>query len=87
MHMNSFAKFDHQLLDQPELPLKNLLHNMLIDSSKSEALSRELTRVLEANRDRLDIQLTFLISNIVRFLELHASAFSSSDEQSILMLQ
>jgi len=54
MHMNFFAKFDHQLLDQPELPLKNLLHNMLIDSSKSEALSRELTRVLEANRDRLD---------------------------------
>jgi hypothetical protein len=61
MHMNTIAKFDQELLDSPNVPLENLLHNLILESVISEALNHELLRVIDANRVLIDSQLQNLI--------------------------
>lgn len=61
MHMNTMAKFDQELLDSPNVPLENLLHNLILESVISEALNHELLRVIDANRVLIDSQLQILI--------------------------
>ena len=61
MHMNTMAKFDQELLDSPNVPLENLLHNLILESVISEALNHELLRVIDANRVLIDSQLQNLI--------------------------
>jgi hypothetical protein len=54
MHMSTMAKFDQELLDSPNVPLENLLHNLILESVISEALNHELLRVIDANRVLID---------------------------------
>lgn len=65
MHLSSLTKFDQKLVDQPDIPLKQLLHSLLLESVISEALNHEVLRILEANRDLLNSQLLSLIDKII----------------------